>query len=97
MVTDPESPVTAMLNVDVFDAVHEAVTVMFEVIVPLALPLSVQVSPAGCVWIATEYDDPLAYVEAKLCVLFVVKVSVSFLLSSTTSVPVSPVAATLIV
>jgi hypothetical protein len=45
----------------------------------------------------TEYVDPLLYVEAKVCVLFVVKVKESALLSCTTSVPVRPVAATLIV
>jgi hypothetical protein len=36
-----------------------AVTVVFALIVPLALLLRVQVCPAGCVWIVTEYDEPL--------------------------------------
>ena len=40
--------------------VQVAVTVMFEVIVPLALLLSVQVCPVGWVLIVTEYVDPLA-------------------------------------
>ena len=74
-----------------------AVTVVFALIVPLELLLSVHVWPDGCVSIVTEYDDPLAYVEANVCVLFVVNVSVSPLLSCTTNVPDRPVAATLIV
>jgi hypothetical protein len=86
-----------MLNVEVLDAEHEAVTVTFDVMIPLALLLRVQFSPAGWVWIVTEYDDPLAYGEAKVWLSFAVKLSVSFLLSCTTSVPLRPVALTLIV
>jgi len=42
----PESPVTETLMVGRL-AEHVAVTVMFEVMVPLALLLNVQVWPAG--------------------------------------------------
>ena len=44
--TVPESPVTVTLTVGLLEA-QVAVTVMFEVIVPVALLLSVQVWPAG--------------------------------------------------
>ena len=43
----------------------------------------------------TVYDAPLEYVDEKVCVLFVVKLRESLLLSITTRVPeVSPVVAT---
>jgi len=54
MVTDPDSPVTATLSVRLVPDVQVAVTVMFEVMVPLLLLLSVHVWPAGCVCTLTE-------------------------------------------
>src|SRR5258706_2059754 len=48
--TVPESPVTVTLTVGLL-AAHVAVTVMFEVMVPLALALSVHVWPDG--WVLT--------------------------------------------
>jgi len=74
---------------------HVALTVILAVIVPLALPPSVQICPDGCEEMLTEYVDPLAYWVANLCVLLVVKVRPSPLLSCTCSVPASPVTATL--
>jgi hypothetical protein len=65
---------------------HAAVTVVFAVIVPVALLLNVHVCPEGCVCTETEYDEPVAYALVKVCVLFVVKVSASALLSCRTSV-----------
>ena len=80
------------------DAAQVAVTVIFDVMVPLALLLKVQVCPVGCVWTVTEYVEPLAKDVAKVCVLFDAKLRVSLLLSCTTRVPeVSPVVTTLIV
>src|SRR6266852_1985438 len=70
---------------------------MFALMVPLALLLSVQTCPAGWVLPVTVSLEPLAYDVANVCVLFAVKVSESPLLSCTTSVPVRPETATLIV
>jgi hypothetical protein len=39
---------------------------MFEVIVPVALLLRVQVWPVGCVFTLTVYVEPLAYEVAKV-------------------------------
>jgi hypothetical protein len=92
----PVSPVTVALIVYVF-VVHVAVTVMFEVMVPLALLLSVQVCPEGWVPTVTEYVDPLVYVFENVCVVFDVKVNDPPPLSCSTNVPVSPVTDALIV
>jgi hypothetical protein len=48
-------PETATLIVGLLEDVeHVAVTVIFDVIVPVALLLSVQVCPVGCVFTLTE-------------------------------------------
>ena len=72
-------------------------TVIFEVMVPLALLLRVQVWPIGCVFTLTVYVEPLAYEVANVCVLLVVNVRLSDLSSCITRVPLRPVTATLIV